>query len=529
MDRAPQPHDERHQGGGRPRGLGVSARWLATLSAAVLACTAVSLLGAMAVARSDAQRARLAFRGSASQIASSLGTAIEHEEDLVVSASAYIAEHPHVSPAGFDQWATSVHALARYPELQNFGLVELVPRSQLQRFEAQLAANPVLAVGGRAAQPAAHLRILPPGRRPYYCFATAGLARSQATYIPAGVDYCALAPGLLPSRETGRSSYAPFQVAAGMTTLGVEIPVYRGGITPTTLQGRLHGFVGWLGELLTPSVVLAKAVQGYPAFAVKLTYGSAAQGATFSSGRAPAHRQSQTIDLHNGWVVEVIGPGAETKLFTKLNSTLILLGGIVLTLLVAALFFVLTTSRQRALAMVAEKTRELSHQAMHDSLTGLPNRALVLERARTMLARSRREENVHTGVLFIDIDGFKGVNDFYGHYAGDQVLQTVSERLMASVRGQDTVGRLGGDEFVVLAESDGDPNGLRAVARRIIEALRQPMTLEDDTPLLLTASIGIASGQHDSPEQLLREADIALYRAKAEGKDRYVEQAPALP
>jgi diguanylate cyclase (GGDEF)-like protein len=152
----------------------------------------------------------------------------------------------------------------------------------------------------------------------------------------------------------------------------------------------------------------------------------------------------------------------------------------------------------------------------------------VLDRARGLLARSCRNDGVHAGVLFVDVDGFKQVNDLYGHYAGDQVLQTLGGRLTASVRAEDTVGRLGGDEFVVLAESDGDPQALRMIATRIIESLRQPIMLEDDTTVLLTASIGITSGRFDSAEQLLRDADAALYRAKAEGKDRYVEQSPVV-
>ena len=103
-----------------------------------------------------------------------------------------------------------------------------------------------------------------------------------------------------------------------------------------------------------------------------------------------------------------------------------------------------------------EKTRELSHQALHDTLTGLPNRALVLDRAEQMLARVARQPGMLAGALFVDVDGFKHVNDKLGHAAGDRLLKVVGERLQCAVRGQDTVGRLGGDEFVVLVESPLD-------------------------------------------------------------------------
>jgi diguanylate cyclase (GGDEF)-like protein len=527
MPRASLQQDESDDPRDTGRGHGRRNRqWLATLLVCALACSAAALLGAHAVARSDAQRGRLDFRSSSKQIASSVGTAIEHEEDLVIGASAFITEHPKISPSGFDQWARTVRAFARYPELQDLGLVQLVPSSQLHAFESQLAANPVLAIDGHTGQQPGTLSVLPPGPRAYYCFATAGLARNQATYLPAGLDYCALAPDLLPSRETGRASYAPFQTGASMTTLGVETPVYRGGIVPTTASARRAAFVGWLGELLTPSVVVAKAAQGYPDFRVELRYGSGSSTAAFSAGHAPAGGQRMTIHLGSDWSVLTSGPRVGASLFSELNSTLILVGGALLSTLLAALFFVLVTSRQRALALVEQKTRQLSHLALHDPLTGLPNRALVLDRARRMLARSRRTPTLHTGVLFIDIDGFKQINDEFGHAAGDEVLETVAGRLTASVRVQDTVGRLGGDEFVVLAESDGDPLGLSAIAARIIASLREPITLEDSTTLPLTASIGITSGQHESAESLLREADNALYRAKAEGKDRFAVHAP---
>jgi diguanylate cyclase (GGDEF)-like protein len=190
------------------------------------------------------------------------------------------------------------------------------------------------------------------------------------------------------------------------------------------------------------------------------------------------------------------------------------------------LLFVLASGRTRALSLVSEKTRELdtknrelAHQAVHDALTGLPNRTLVLERAEQLLARAAREPHAMTGALFIDIDGFKHVNDNLGHAAGDHLLRIVAQRLRAVVREHDTVGRLGGDEFVVLAEASRDA-ALDSLAERVADGLREPVEFEDKA-ISVTASIGVAVGRYPDPDALLRDADLALYAAKAAGKDRY--------
>jgi diguanylate cyclase (GGDEF)-like protein len=126
------------------------------------------------------------------------------------------------------------------------------------------------------------------------------------------------------------------------------------------------------------------------------------------------------------------------------------------------------------------------------------------------------------GALFVDVDGFKRVNDELGHSAGDQVLTVVGERLQAVVRAQDTVGRLGGDEFIVLAECAVDDPALDLLADRVANILREPVELDDGRAIRpVTASVGVAIGQYDTADALLRDADLALYAAKAAGKDRY--------
>jgi diguanylate cyclase (GGDEF)-like protein len=177
----------------------------------------------------------------------------------------------------------------------------------------------------------------------------------------------------------------------------------------------------------------------------------------------------------------------------------------------------------------ARLVEHIRFQAVHDTLTGLPNRALILDRTEQMLARARRSY-IPVAALFIDLDGFKEVNDTLGHAVGDRLLQAVTARLAGIMRESDSVGRLGGDEFVVLVDGSTMDAGPELVAERLLSVLRQPFELEDTVcgPLSLTASIGIAAGTRSSATELLRDADIALYAAKAAGKDCFVVFRPEM-
>ncbi len=171
----------------------------------------------------------------------------------------------------------------------------------------------------------------------------------------------------------------------------------------------------------------------------------------------------------------------------------------------------------------------LAHRAVHDPLTGLANRALILDRTEQMLLRSRRSGHP-VAAYFIDLDNFKDANDSLGHEAGDRLLQAVADRFVSMMRANDTVGRLGGDEFVVLAEGISLDHGPEIIADRVRDSLKEPFLVRgyEDLPITVTASIGIATGSRETAQELLRDADVALYQAKAQGRDVSVLFQPAM-
>jgi diguanylate cyclase (GGDEF)-like protein len=179
--------------------------------------------------------------------------------------------------------------------------------------------------------------------------------------------------------------------------------------------------------------------------------------------------------------------------------------------------------RQRAQDELNSREKELVFLATHDALTGLPNRTLILDRIEQTLRRARQNSEP-VAALFVDLDNFKAINDSLGHGVGDELLCAVAKRLEGVIRETDALGRLGGDEFVVVADGLSLAAGPELIAERLLEAFAEPFALGEDgeTRVHAKASIGIATGVRPSAEELLRDADIAMYRAKWGGKSRYL-------
>jgi diguanylate cyclase (GGDEF)-like protein len=470
------------------------------------------------VANGHSADSRRSLSSAAAQIASGLGLAIQREADVTTSTSALVALDPRIGQARFTEWLDAERTHENYPELATVELVKIVPRDGLRAFEQQ-AVGVVRPPAGGAAP------LFPAGSRAFYCLTAAGVGwGSFATRPSAWIDACAL-PGIRPvvlaGRDTGAAAYlaAPY---LGQNVLEVETPVYDGRVVPRTLAARRRAFVGWLGETILPNVILASALRGHPGTALRLSYRTGGYRTSFSYGHTSAHAGHVTLALESGWTATVSGPVASASITGDAGAMGLLAGGIMLSVLLSTLLYVLASGRARANRLVEQKTGELAHLATHDALTGLPNRVLALDRAQQLLARSRRTGQA-IAALYIDIDGFKQINDTFGHQAGDRFLEIVSERLTSVVRAVDTAARLAGDEFLVLLDSQTLEIDPELVAERLLEVLREPYDLgaQIGRPLTLTASIGIAQSHDATAEQLLAEADLAMYAAKTAGKNRH--------
>ena len=176
-----------------------------------------------------------------------------------------------------------------------------------------------------------------------------------------------------------------------------------------------------------------------------------------------------------------------------------------------------------------ENAAPVDPPAGRDSLTGLPDRGIFHRRLASAVRRARREPGALFAVLFLDLDHFKRVNDTHGHLVGDRLLEQVAHRLRQGVRPGDTVARWGGDEFILLVDGLRVPADALHVAERILTLVAEPVVLDPERPLHITASIGIATSRPEAvhpPETLLDEADRAMYRAKALGRARSVLSDP---
>ncbi|MDA8295182.1 MAG: EAL domain-containing protein [Actinomycetota bacterium] len=470
-------------------------------------------------------RAKEAFRAEGSSVASALLTSIERDQDYMATLRSLFSQFPGITNRQFARWSAGLRTASRYPGDIGYGYIELVRRADLPRFRAEIAADPPL---GHTPAP---FSILPGGSRPTYCLMRlAAGARFVIERQALSFDYC------FPSPLSPFHASFPLAVrrgalaAAGPISMFPDVffmvePVFAGATVPKSVAARQRALRGWAVGTFSASATVTPALRGQQHLAVRLRFlVPGERPITLATlGGHPRGRHLALADPAGAgasWQVVVTGGPGSGALGDALT-----IGGLVLglTVVLALLVLQLIRSRTRALTLVDERTGELRHQALHDSLTGLPNRALVVDRAEQMLARAQRED-VATGILFVDLDNFKDINDSFGHQRGDELLQAVARRLVAVVRPSDSVGRLGGDEFVVLVEDRSVDEASALVAGRILEALREPFELEGlaGVKLAVRASVGVAFSKAGSAEELLRDADVALYQAKQAGGGRYV-------
>jgi diguanylate cyclase (GGDEF)-like protein len=500
----------------------------------------VASLGSALLWRSSVKaHDRQQFQTSSTDVNETVETLLRRDADFVTTLRAVLTMQPHLSATRFDQWFSQLQGRQR--EMSGLGttVVEVVPAADLAAFQARRAANPAFRafVGGS---------IVPFASRGHarYCLLSAGGTVTPYTRAVGRLvqgDWCNPASpiggfqdgGILQAhllqRITDSGQFLVYPVTAqGVSTLFIEAAFYRRGASLRSVVQRRAAVAGWVGSSFGMTALIHQAISEHHGLSVALYHSNPGQseqliGRVGATSPAGAFTHETTMQIDGTWRAVVRGSEAVNWLSANLQGLLVLIGGAIVSLLLFMLVLVLTRSREHALGMVHEKTGELRHQSLHDALTGLPNRVLALDRAEQMLARARRQK-IPVAALYLDIDGFKHVNDTFGHAAGDKLLRIVATRLEGVVREGDTAARLSGDEFVVLVEGSALDAGPELVAERLLEVLRQPYEMDGQTgrPLSLTASIGIALGEHANAAELLSDADIALYEAKAAGKNRYM-------
>ncbi len=502
----------------RPQPRGLAA--VAVVAAVGLAISATAALLWRASARSHE---RDAFAATAADVTANIASELRRDTDFIATIRAVVSMQPDIGSTGLMRWYRQMRGAQRQAGAQATAVIVPVPASRLAAFQARRRADPAFMrlAGG-------NLQISPSGRRSRYCLLSAGISRlhrsplvEEATHV----DWCTnglpnVAGILRAESRTGRLGASP--PVLGTVFLGAA--VYRAGAPLSTPAQRRAATVAWIWTSFDIAALIRHALATHGSVAATLSHANpgTAQQPLGAAGREDGpFAAARRLKIDGSWLVQVRGAATLTGLSADAQGILVGLMGAIVTALVAALGIVQVRARQHAMALVQEKTGQLRHQALHDALTGLPNRILALDRAEQMLAGARRR-HAPVAALFVDLDGFKHVNDTFGHSVGDEVLKVVAQRLRQAVREGDTAARLGGDEFVVLMEDAELGATPERVADRLLEALRRPYPTGGRRPLSLGASIGIAVGLPASADELLRDADIALYEAKAGGRGRYV-------
>jgi diguanylate cyclase (GGDEF)-like protein len=512
---------------------GSSRRWVLVTCLVLVAGLTASLAGAALWGSSVRTHERQTFDATASDVTATLETLLRRDADFVGTTRAVLRMQPHMSDTRFEEWFGELRGRERIAGGLGASVVERVPASALGAFQVRRDRDPSFraVVGGKVE------RVAVTGRS-NYCLLSAtvsirGGLGSELAHVLQG-DWCAPSsaiggsqgPLLQAQTDTGQLLVLPV-TGQGVHTIVFQTAFYRRGARLGSVAQRRAAVSGWLLSTFNIPAVMLLAVGAHRGLSVALYHSNPGRRIELlnrlgSAGAAGRFSYRRTLKIGGDWAVTVSGAPPAGGFSAGAQGLLILLGGSVVSVLLCSLILVLSRSRERAFAMVREKTGQLRHQALHDDLTGLSNRVLALDRAQQMLARARRRQE-SVAALYIDLDGFKHVNDTFGHAAGDELLQLVAERLLMVVRDVDTAARLGGDEFVVLLEGSTLDAGPELVAERLLEVLGEPYDLGEELGrrLSVTASVGIAVGRKGTADELLRDADLALYEAKAAGRSRY--------
>jgi diguanylate cyclase (GGDEF)-like protein len=500
--------------------------WYAVTAVLVLVGVTLSLFLANARVADERRGEAAEFRTASSDVAARVGSDVDHILDLSRGAEAFVGGAPRVTSNALQAWADKVKIFEGNKSVRNVSVAAVVDDSQLAEHITRVTTD------ARLAGEPFEFRLDPAAPAAAYCLQ---LAQAGSGNPPLDRNLC---PG---TTEAGAKALRSLESTLfirskteGFESLAVSVALYGASDVPHSAEERAASFVAFVGLSFIPSKLLEDAVASHPGLEATLEFSSLETAdalspqrtltetlvGTFRTGVVQGDAARRTIDIGRGSKLIVSQPYKELGLLSNRSARVTLVGGWILTLLVAAILLLLATGRARALRLVDTRTEQLQHQALHDPLTGLANRALLVDRVEHLLARARRNDT-EPACLLLDLDGFKGVNDSLGHEAGDLLLKSVASRLLGAVRGADTIARMGGDEFVVLLDGATFDAAPDLVAQRLVDVLREPYDVEGvKTTMRVTASVGIATGLRPSGDDLIRDADLALYEAKGAGRNR---------
>lgn len=460
---------------------------------------------------------RQTFVSDASGVTATLGTLLRRDVDFVATLRAVLTLQPHMTATSFNSWYRTLTGSQRQVEGIGSAVVSLVPAGQLSAFQARRDADPAFrALLGR------WLVQVPHGSEARYCLLAAGGELVPVTSVTARLvqeDWC------LPDSEVGLIEAPLLQNAAGsgqMLVYTVDVPVlhttfleaafYRPGAPSATVAQRRAAVAGWVVSSFDMPAVIAAAIGHGQGLSIDLYHSNPGEPATLvgsvgSASRAGELSLSSSVSIDGAWTVVARGYPVMAGMGAGEQAALVFASGSVMSLLLVALVLVLTRSRERALRMVDQKTAQLLHQALHDALTGLPNRRALIAELDAQFARVGGDGELMLALF--DLDGFKEYNDMFGHPAGDALLARLGDRLSQALEGIGTAYRMGGDEFCVLAAT-GEHEGA-VIAARAASALSEP-----GEAFAIGCSYGIAQIPRDatSPADALRVADDRMYEHK---------------
>jgi diguanylate cyclase (GGDEF)-like protein len=445
-----------------------------------------SVLGAHTIARGHNDRAERQLEADATSIVTDLGQAIVHEIDLLAGASAAVLSDPSGSTTLLSTWVEESNLADRYPEVRNLAYVEHVDAP-----DGAISCH-VRSVG-----------FLAPGAAP----------------LPSS-DLCrtAMGPALVAAIDSGTGAYAPDERTTGSDLFLFQSLIPGTDPGPERSDERRAAQVGWMVMVMRPEVVVSQVATARDDTSIAIIH-SGATGTTIArAGAAPGPTKTIRHVLASEWTVEITRTVRPVGVLSADAPAAVLAGGLAGSLLLGVLI-AMGGSLAALAARLRARNSELLVQATHDGLTGLANRYEIREEIRRRI-ETNAETGGATGVLHVDLDDFKAVNDSLGHDAGDHLLRAAAARLSGCMRDSDAIARVGGDEFIVVLGGAADEATTHGVANRLLEVMRAPFHLPGARgPMRTTVTIGAAVCEGRTAEEALQDADLALSDAKASGKN----------